>query len=211
MEVELKFIVLDAAAMQAIIVDPSGVLPGVVPVGPVRIVELQDQYLDTASRALRAAGLVARIRTRAGARRFTLKSLARLGQGSAHRRLEIEGDASVDDDPCGWPPSAARERLLEVIGDAPLTTIVTLNQRRLQRDVRIGASLLELSLDEVEFERPHGGPDRWIELECELRSGNETDLDALGVLLAGRSDLVPATNSKLERALIAAGTPFTER
>ncbi len=75
----------------------------------------------------------------------------------------------------------------------------------------MGTSTVELSLDEIEVARPSGGPDRWVELECELRSGNEADLAALGVILARRPDLAPATASKLERALGAAGPPFTER
>ncbi|TAJ18925.1 MAG: hypothetical protein EPO65_07920 [Dehalococcoidia bacterium] len=172
---------------------------------------------------------MARIRTGDGGHRLTIKSLARRGVGAVHRRLELEGDAAraedaeepedgtghVDTgevgDPRGWPPSPARDRLLDAIGTDPLVTLATLRQRRLQRDVAVGASVVELSLDEVEVARPGGRPERWVELECELRSGTEADLAALGVLLSRRPDLAPATSSKLERALIVASASFTER
>ena len=195
------------------------------PIGGARTVEIEDRYLDTAGGALRAAGLVARIRRGQGGRRLTVKSLARRGQGTIHRRLELEGDAGeldVDDDgergergergdPRTWPPSAARDRVLEVVARQPVAALVTLRQRRLQRDVVAGQSVIEMSLDEVEVTGRDGRHDRWTELECELRSGSETDLAALGERLVSRPDLAPATMSKLERALAALGDVFTER
>ena len=234
-EIELKLVVLDAAAIRNVILDPEAWLPGVVPLGPARTVNVRDQYLDTAGQALEKAGLVARIRTGDGARRLTIKSLARRGDGAVHRRLELEGDAGDGRDPSGsgavgdvgaagdpgdvggvgdpraWPVSAARERLLDAIGADPLVTLATLDQRRLQRDIAVGTSVVELSLDAVEVARPGGEPERWVELECELRSGSEKDLAALEVMLGRRSDLTPATISKLARALAAAAPPFTER
>ena len=228
-EIELKLVVLDRAAIRKLIKDPSAFLPGVMPLGPARTVDFRDQYLDTARGALAKAGFVARIRTGDGARRLTIKSLARGGQGAVHRRLELEGDAGQAQDarypadarglgnagdvgdPHGWPSSAARDRLLDAIGINPLVTLATLQQRRLQRNVALETSVIELSLDEVEVVRPDGIPEHWVELECELKSGHEADLAALGVLLTRRPDLTPATTSKLERALVAASASFTER
>jgi len=185
----------------------------VTPISEARTVEIEDRYLDTAGRALRAAGLVARVRTGPGGRRLTVKSLTRRGQGAVHRRLELEGDADDDgarrdgsDDPRDWPPSPARDRVLEVIGAKSLEALATLRQRRLQRDIAMGAGVIEMSLDEVEVTGRDGRRDRWTELECELRSGEEGDLAALCELLLGRADLAPSTTSKLERAL-AAGRP----
>lgn len=185
-----------------------------IPLGPARSVEIEDRYLDTVGGTLRATGLVARLRTTPGGRRLTLKSLARRGVGAVHRRLELEGDAGAGEDPRGWPSSDARDRLLESIGAdalATIATIATLHQRRLQRDVAVGTSVVELSLDEVEAAAPDGRTDRWIELECELRDGSEADLAALGALLAGRPDLEPARTSKLERALAARTDALIER
>jgi inorganic triphosphatase YgiF len=156
-------------------------------------------------------GLAARIRTSPGGRRLTLKSLARRGAGAVYRRLELEGGAGAGDDPRVWPPSDARDRLLDTVGGDPLTALATLRQRRLQRDVAVGSSVVELSLDEVEVAAQDGRTDRWTELECELRSGDEADLAVLGAILAGRPGLEPATTSKLDRALATDRNPFTER
>jgi len=209
-EVELKLTVLDATAIRALVLDPATWLPGVAPLGPARSVEIEDRYVDTAGGTLRAAGLAARIRISPDGRRLTVKSLARRGVGAIHRRLELEGDAGDGDDPRGWPPSDARNRLLAIIGTEALATVATLRQLRLQRDVAIGSSVVELSLDEIEVSAPDGRTNRWTEFECELRSGDEADLTAIGAVLGGRSDLEPATTSKLDRAL-AAGDSFTER
>jgi inorganic triphosphatase YgiF len=140
-----------------------------------------------------------------------VKSLARRGDGAVHRRLELEGPAGGGDEPRRWSPSAARDRLLEAIGDASLATLAVLRQRRLQRDVGIGMSIVELSLDKIEVVRAGGESDRWVELEGELRSGAEADLAALGELLLRRADLEPATTSKLERARAVSPGMFTER
>lgn len=211
MEVELKLTVLDSAAIRELVLDPASWLPGVNPLGPVRNVEIEDRYLDTASGTLRAAGFVARIRISSGGRRLTLKSLVRQGAGAVHRRLELEGQAGDGDDPWGWPPGAARDRLRNAIGTERLSTLMTLRQHRLQRDVSVGGSVVELSLDEIELSDRKGERAGWIELECELRSGAEADLASLGTILALRPDLEPATTSKLERALAATGQSFTER
>jgi len=202
-EVELKLTVLDATAIRALVLDPATWLPGVAPLGPARSVEIEDRYVDTAGGTLRAAGLAARIRISPDGRRLTVKSLARRGVGAIHRRLELEGDAGDGDDPRSWPPSDASDRLLVIIGTEALATVATLRQLRLQRDVAIGSSVVELSLDEIEVAGATGGHDGWVELEAELRSGSEKDLAALGAELLRRADLAPATTSKLQRALAA--------
>ena len=211
-EVELKLVVLDPVAIRALVLDPAAWIAGAIPRGPARTVEVEDRYLDTSGGALRSVGLVARVRTVTGVRRLHLKSLARRGSGAVHRRLELEGSAGEDDDPRGWPPSTARDRLLGEIGAHPLVTLATLYQRRFQRDVTVGTSVIELSLDEVEVSGHHGNQRAvWTELECELRTGGEADLEALGEALASRRDLEPATTSKLERALDVTRDPFTDR
>jgi inorganic triphosphatase YgiF len=177
------------------------VLPGIQALGSPRRVRLEDRYLDTAHGALRAAGLVARVRTGPGLRRLTVKSLVRRGEGAVHRRLELEGDAGDGDDPGTWPASTARTRILEAIGDNPLVPLATLRQRRLQRDITTGVTTIELSLDEIDVSASDGRRERWVELEAERRSGSDADLDALGARLLLRADLAPAMSSKLERAL----------
>lgn len=172
---------------------------------------ITDRYLDTARGTLRAAGLAARIRTgiSVDAAWITVKSLASEGAGAVHRRLELEAPlaaspAAADGDwfdPAGWPASAARDAIIRASGGSPLEVIATIRQARFQRDVRIGASRAELSLDTIETTRADGTGDRWVELEAELLDGTTGDLEALGRRLAARADLAPATSSKLDRAL----------
>ena len=146
---------------------------------------------------------MARVRTGGPAPRLTVKSLALRREGAIHARMELEGAAGAGDDPGSWPASPARDLLRATIGGAPLTRLVVLHQRRYQRDVAIGQSVVELSLDEISVAAPRGGANAWIELECELRSGSEADLATIGAALARRADLAAATSSKLERALAA--------
>jgi inorganic triphosphatase YgiF len=200
-EIELKLTVLRAAAIRALILDPAAEMPGVELLGEARFVDHEDRYLDTSDRALRARGVIARVRTGPAGRRLTLKSLARAGTGAVHRRMELEGDAGDGDDPRDWPPSAARERLLEATGPAPLGVLVVLRQRRLQRDVAVGASVVELSLDEIEVVALDGSRRDWTDLEAELRSGSEEDLATIGDALLRRDDVEPARTSKLEHAI----------
>jgi inorganic triphosphatase YgiF len=173
--------------------------------GDARTIELEDRYIDTAHGALREAGFVARIRVGDGPPRLTVKSIARRGAGAVHRRLELEGEAGSGDDPRDWPASAARARVLAAVGDGALIPLVTIRQRRLQRELGIVASVIEVSLDEVEVAAPGGRIDVWVELEAELRTGSDADLAALGRFLLRRSDVVPATSSKLDRAMAAIG------
>jgi inorganic triphosphatase YgiF len=79
--------------------------------------------------------------------------------------------------------------------------LVVLRQRRLQRNVVVGASVVELSLDEIEVVAPDGSRRGWTDLEAELRSGSEEDLAMMGDALLRRDDVEPARMSKLEHAI----------
>jgi len=184
-----------------LVLDPAAHMPGVEPMSEARIVDHEDRYLDTSDRALRARGVIARVRTGPAGRRLTLKSLTRAGTGAVHRRMELEGDAGDGDDPRDWPPSDARERLLAATGPAPLVVLAVLHQRRLQRDVAVGTSIVELSLDDIEVVAPDGSRHGWTDLEAELRSGSEEDLATIGDALLRRDDVEPARTSKLEHAI----------
>ena len=204
-EIELKLAVQDRAAILALLRDPTAPMPGARWVSAARSLELEDRYLDTPEGELRAAGIVARIRTGGGRPRLTVKSVARRGVGAVHRRLELEADASDLDDPTTWPDSDAKARITAAIGALVPVRLVTIRQRRLQRDLAFGTSVIELSLDDMEVTAPDGRLEAWIDLEAELRTGSEDDLDALGRALLRRGDLAPARSSKLERAMKAVG------
>lgn len=201
-EIELKFDVLRTAPAKRLI--EAEQLGGLTAVGPSRIVAMEDTYVDTATARLKAAHWVARFRRIDGTTSVTLKGTARRGTGATHRRAEIEGPADPRLAPSAWPPSAARDRLVEIIGTESLGPLVVLQQRRRQRDFANETLAVEVSLDRVVVRADGQVADRSNVLEVELRSGDQSALATLGDELAGHPFLAEATTSKLARGLDAA-------
>ena len=201
-EVELKYRVRDEAAAAAYLAGDS--LGTLVADARVRTRRVEDRYVETPDAAFARAGFAVRLR-RAGARTLvSCKSLARAdGAGGAHRRTELEGTADEAAPPAAWPDSAARSLVLELAGDARLVELVTIRQVRRKRDLRDGPTRVELSLDEVEVMAGGAVIDRFVELEAELREGDEAPLLALDALFGVDDALEASSVSKLESALAA--------
>jgi inorganic triphosphatase YgiF len=177
--------------------------------GPARAVEEIDVYLDTADGALAAAGWACRLRAREGRRWISCKGPAQHAPGDAlQRRAEVDGPAPAGDDEAvalvsAWPPSAARDLVSPLAGDALLGERVTLRQQRTERRVAVdGRDVGTLSLDRVAVTRggaEHGG---FAVVELEL----DADVDAAAVArvldaLGAWPALEPDALSKLERAI----------
>jgi CHAD domain-containing protein len=120
-----------------------------------------------------------------------------------HRREELEGPADLSLDPHAWPSSAARSLVLEHAGDAPLLETITIRQLRHARTFAGDALEVELSVDDVEVVAGGRMIDRFLELEVELKSGDERGLAGIAAVLGADDALEPVTTSKLERALAA--------
>ncbi len=172
--------------------------------GPAKTSESEDRYIDTRDGALARAGFAGRLRRERGTTIVTIKSVA-IADGSLQRRTEIEGPADRTLPPLDWPHSPARSFILELCGDAPLVELVTVRQVRRKRRFRDEATVVELSLDEVEVIARAQVVDRFAELEVELASGPEQPLLALRTLLDADESLIPSTASKLDAALASAG------
>jgi inorganic triphosphatase YgiF len=175
--------------------------------GPLRVADEVDRYLDSADGRLSAVGWACRLRSRGDGWRISLKGPPRdAGSGSPawlHERDEIEGPATELADPVAWPASAARERLTEIAGGEPMVEIVRLLQRRRERAVRVdGRDRGTLSLDAVRV--MHGGREvgrlRIVELELEIGI-ERAALEPLAAALEGVEGLTPDPRSKLDRAL----------
>ncbi len=197
---ELKYRVRDAEA--------AGRLGALRTLGDLRVsgrprqIQVEDRYLDTADSALARAGYAVRLRR--GPRMTILSVKASNAAASAlHRRDELEGPADLSLDPRAWPPSAARSLVLEHAGDAPLMEVVTIRQLRRARTFTGDALDAELSVDDVEVVAAGRMIDRFIELEVELKAGDEAGLADLAVILGADPALEPVTTSKLDRALAA--------
>jgi CHAD domain-containing protein len=207
-EVELKYRVQDEAAAAAYLA--SETLGTLVADTRVRTRKMEDRYVDTAEGAFRKAGFAVRLR-RTGSRTIvSCKSLERGdASGGTHRRTELEGAADAVAGPATWPESDARALVLELAGDAPLVELVTIRQVRRKRDLRDGSTRVELSLDVVDVVAGGEVIDHFVELEAELREGDEAPLLVLDGLLAADAALEAASVSKLESALAAVGRRST--
>lgn len=201
-ELELKYRVADAAGAARLAAARSfGPFRAT---GPARQLQVEDRYLDTADGALARAGYAVRLRRGPTMTVLAVKSTTP-ARSALHRREELEGPADLSLDPHAWPSSPARALVLEHAGEAPLLELVTVRQLRRTRILADDAAEIELSLDEVAVVASGRVVERFVELEAELRRGPAAALDALGEILAADPALAPATTSKLDRALAAAG------
>ncbi len=202
-EIELKYAVADRVIGERLL--NAETLAGFRATGAARPTQHEDRYMDSADGAMARAGFATRLRTAATGTIVTVKSITDDGEGSLHRREELEGPADRTTDVAGWPPSAARSLILELCGDAPLVELVTIRQLRRRRDLELpsGEAAVELSLDEVDVVARGRVVERFLELELELTRGGQADLAPLQALLDGHHGLTPAAGSKLERALVA--------
>jgi CHAD domain-containing protein len=199
-EVELKYRVLDAESAARL--GALRTLGTLRVAGRPRQVQVEDRYIDTADGALAQAGYAVRLRR--GPRMTILSVKASTPTASAlHRREELEGPADLSLDPLAWPSSAARALLLEHAGDSPLTEIVTIRQLRRARTFAGESLEVELSVDDVEIVARGRVIERFLELEVELKAGDETGLGDVAAILAADPALEPVTTSKLERAMAA--------
>ncbi len=174
--------------------------------GAARTVEELDVYLDSGGGALAVARWACRLRVRDGRRWISCKGPAEHRPGEAlHRRPEIEGPAPAGEvaSAADWPPSAARDLVLRLAGEASLAEVVTLRQRRTERAVVVADAVIgTLSLDRVAVEQSGAGLGAFAVVELELDRGvDASGVNDVLVALQGRPGLQRDRMSKLEHAL----------
>ncbi len=207
LESELRYRAETDADLQAL-ATPDRLGPATL--GPARTAEEVDRYLDTAAHDLARARWAARLRTREGVTRISLKGPPQHADGATlHERPELEGPAGSGHDPAAWPTSGASELLLDLSGGAPLSERLQLIQQRTEREVLLdGRRVGLLSLDRVRVERDGSevGVVRVVELELTPEAlGEGLDPELLERALAAHPGLAPDRLSKLERALALIG------
>jgi len=202
-EAELKFWADDDRPLRGL---ATVAALGPAQLGPARVVDEVDRYLDTVDLRLAAARWACRLRTREGRTIVSLKGPAEHAPGDAlHLREEVEGPASPSSDALDWPPSPARALLLRMTGGESLVERFSLEQERTERVVSLdGARVGLLSLDRGRV--LHSGIDigRLAVVELELDPGAlEAGLDhgLLATSLSETRGLVADPSSKFERAL----------
>ena len=166
-----------------------------------RVKQVCDTYLDTVERLILRAGYACRRREQSEGILITLKGLGG-AQGAVHRREELQVLISSDLPPAQWSPSSVRDRVLQLIGSAPLLPLFELQQFRTVRLMTQGERpVAELSLDDVQVKA--GNREQvYLEMEVELKSqGIEDDLSIIVACLRDEWQLKPEPLSKFERAL----------
>lgn len=198
MEIEAKFL-LDEPVAEA--------LRQLRAIGPytfehvVAIEQQHNRYFDTAGARLAAGRYGLRVRTLGDRRIATLKRDTGT-RGVSHEREEWEAQIGDDDQPHRWPAGELRDRVLALIGDAPLVPILTIRTARQHIYAwRDQVRFAEISLDRGVFETNQGAvPFHELEVEL-LDSSARGDYDALVAALQQRFDLRPEGRSKLARGL----------
>jgi inorganic triphosphatase YgiF len=169
--------------------------------------ELQEnRYFDTADRRLTAARYGLRVRRIGALSLITLKGPPSVGAGGVHRRAEHEFPGE-DPDPATWPPGAARDLAMALLGGAPLTpTVAVSTERRILHAALEGITVAEICLD-LGLLRGGGRERPFSELEIELLAGGQSDdLGRIAAELSRHITLGHEPRSKLQRALdLAAG------
>ena len=199
-EVEMKYQLRSPGSADRYLVAPE--LGPFMPAGQVRIVHIEDRYVDSADWALTRAGFAARFRRTAGETVIGLKRRA-TPEGGLHRREELEGPADPDAPVADWSASPARSVVLELCGDAPLVELLTIRQVRRVRRLVAGETTADLSVDEAEVLVDGRTLDHFDELEVELDAGSEEQLQAVGEILDRDEGLRRSSRSKLDRAVRA--------
>ena len=202
-EAELKFRAEDDRPLRTLAAAAS---LGPARLGPARVVDEVDRYLDTADGRLAAARWACRLRSREGRTFVSLKGPAEHEPGDAlHRRPEVEGPAAAGLAPNEWPPSPGRELLLALTAGEPLVERFTLEQERTEREVLLhGVRVGLLSLDRVRVIHRQADLGRMLVVELEIDpAALAAGLDhaSLALPLREAGGLAPDPLSKFERAL----------
>ena len=204
MEIEAKFVLEDTATLEQIAALHH--LAGFT-VSSGKVKKIHDVYLDTADRALFAAGYTCRRREGDGGILVTVKHLGRATDG-IHRREEFEIRLPTDQPPVDWEPSPARDLVRNISGNEKLEPLFELDQTRRTRVIRRGKiSIAELSLDAVKVK--FGARTlNFLELEVELLPlGTEEELQAIVQHCQTKWNLRAEPRPKFERALEFLTTP----
>jgi CHAD domain-containing protein len=171
---------------------------------------LVDLYLDTDDWRVRRAGYVLRVRKRQGGTEATLKDTAPATNG-LRRRLEVterlggDGLDSLEGD------GPVRRRVRALCGARPLLPVLEVRTHRRPYDLVAGDErLAEVALDDTVVAVGSGQPLRLRRVEVEVMAGQIDDLASLVDRMCRENGLAPATLSKFEAGVMAAGLLLPE-
>ena len=203
-EIEAKFLIEDTGLV--------GDLVDSLDSYDVRSVSAVDDYWDTPGWDLCRAGWAYRWRDRSGDKSMMLKSY-KLGDGIVQRRQEVERRVRE------FPEDGSHPLVAEHVADqsgglrsGDLRKLFRVRTHRRLFDIRLAdGALVELGIDQTTITA--GGPVKnpeqarmaFVELEIELKEGDEESLRQLAAETQRRFGLLAARLSKFERGLQTAG------
>ena len=208
LEVEAKLAAPDAAALAG--------LPGLARgcgflIGEIERSILQDHYLDTGDLHLYRAGWALRLRDSGVRQLLTMKQLAAPRDGVARREEREEPIAWRLEQ--GWrlPATMLGGEPARLAGGLPFDRLFTIRQDRAEFPLA-GDEGTEwegfwcvASMDLARWSAAAGRASEAYEAEFELKQGHEEQLRSCVARIAGASGWTPATSSKFQRGLEAAG------
>lgn len=176
-----------------------------------------DRYYDTEDWSILAAGWACRIRQRQGHETLTLKSLhGTNGTILARSEISQDGKAQEKKAPLSFSDGPVKQQLDSILEDKPVVELFRVTSRRTVFDLERpdpAPLRIEIDLDECRIEAEKStdkatGTLEFTELELEAKSGSAADLESVATLLCNEAGLMPASYSKFERGLQAAGLEF---
>ncbi len=202
MEIELKFTIKDRQVAKEIWEDPY--LEELGEVDSKETVYMKAAYFDTEDHILSKNDIAFRIRMEGNRIIASLK-----WNGSSEEGLHIreEVNVPVDDPACFLQPSPdifkeseQGKIMMDLVGDKVLNNLLEMHfiRRRIRVDTQ--NSIVELAIDTGEI-ITNDGTLPICELEIELFSGEEGDLQSIGETLAEKYELSPLNESKYARGL----------
>ncbi len=209
-EVEWQFDAPDLGAAEAWLSLLGGRKVGAAPVltvQPGARLSLVDHYMDTEDRRLGRAGLVLRIRQRGSDAEVTMKDVRPASSSGLRRRLELteplpEGGVAAlgDQGPVG-------SRIAAVAGTRAVAPVLEVRTRRTPFSLVAGGDeVAEVALDETVLVAGDGQrPARLRRVEVEVSPGWVDRLEPVVEDLRAAAGLRPASLSKFESGMLAAG------
>lgn len=179
--------------------DPAAAVPDlgeVAELGQLRRFELDATYFDTPDLRLARNRLTLRRRTGGNDEGWHLKT-----PGDGHAREEIHADLTASSSPL-QVPQELRVRIVDLLSDAPLVPVATLQTERRECDLTTDGRLVAVLCDDTVTATRAGQSRTWRELEVELTGeGTVDDLERITAALAERGITPSKSVSKLVQAL----------
>ncbi|MGV8076879.1 MAG: CHAD domain-containing protein [Methanosarcina sp.] len=201
MEIESKFLVTEETDFQAL-ENLAGLASYAL--SKAEIQEIEDIFLDTENRTIMASGYYLRVRKALGeeGKWVTIKSLGGF-EGGTHRREEYVSFLPEKASVLECPDFRIRNMIFELTAGLDLFPLLSLKQKRLIRQVKMGKKIVaESYLDRVTLKN-EGREKLYNEFEVELQTeGTSEDLETIRNFLLKHYNLTENPFSKFEGAFL---------